>query len=452
MTTRPTARPEVTRPARWSFPIPETFRLDNGLTVHAYDVPGQYVLAARLGLPLSVRSEPRDREGVAMLMTRLLDEGTARHTTEEFTELLERKGIALGAGLSDGGLSVDLDVSQRRLGEALELMRDAIATPSFPAKEFQRLVRTRLAEIEQERASAGYRAVREFAATYFDSAERASRPIGGTVETVTNVTRQDVVDFHARHIGPALGTLVVAGDLTGVDLRAIVGETFGTWGSGPVRTPPAPRESLRAVDAARIVLVDRPDSVQSEIQVGWSGPDRHVTPAWAAYPVLAFVVGGSPNARIDAVLREEKGYTYGMRSAFRPRACGGLFVTSGSVRTEVTAESVQLLLDLLDGARDGITATECAEGVEFIRNTAPGRFATADAIADEAAALALDGLPLTFTTDTLDAMGQLTPEDLTAAYRRFVDGSWTVVIVGNATTYAPQLRGLDRGPVSVVAN
>ncbi len=240
MTTLPIARPEVTAPGRWSFPLPETFRLDNGLTVHAYDVPGQYVLSARLVVPLSVRSEPRDREGVAMLMTRLLDEGTARHTTEEFTELLERKGIALGAGLSDGGLSVDVDVAQRRIGEALGLLRDAIATPSFPAKEFQRLVRTRLAEIEQERASAGHRAAREFAATHFDPAERASRPTGGSAETVNRVTRQDVVDFHARHVGPAVATLVVAGDLTGVDLPTIVQETLGTWRPGPVEAPPPP--------------------------------------------------------------------------------------------------------------------------------------------------------------------------------------------------------------------
>ena len=122
------------------------------------------------------------------------------------------------------------------------------------------------------------------------------------------------------------------------------------------------------------------------------------------------------------------------------------------MRTEVTGESLRLLLDILDGARDGLSAQECRDGVDFIRNTAPGRFATADAIADEAAALALDGLPPTFTTANLDAMSDLTDADLTAAYARFVEGTWTIVVVGNAEAYAAQLRDLGRGEVTIVPN
>lgn len=452
MTTAPIARPEVTAPGRWEFPTPTTTRLANGLTVHMYDVPGQYVVAARLIVPLSVRWEPREKEGVISLLSRLLDEGTEQHTTEEFTELLERRGIALGAGLSDGGLHVDLDVPARNLPAALELMCAAIATPSFPEKQVGRLVRTRLAEIEQERASAPHRAAKELAATYFDASERASRPTAGTIETVKGLTRADVADFHRAHIGPTHATLVLAGDFGDTDVSALVADAFGAWAPLPRPVEPELRPALRAPDAVRIVLVDRPGSVQSEITVAGPGPDRHVEPAWAAYPVLGFVVGGSPNARVDAVLREEKGYTYGMRASFRPRRAGGLFVTAGSVRTEVTADALTLLLGILDDARAGFSQAECRDGVDFIRNTAPGRYATADAVAEEAAALVLDGLDLDFTTTNLDRMAALTPEDLTQAYGRFVTGEWTIIVVGDATAYADQLGTLGRGQVTVVAN
>ena len=90
--------------------------------------------------------------------------------------------------------------------------------------------------------------------------------------------------------------------------------------------------------------------------------------------------------------------------------------------------------------------------MDFNRNTASARFATADAVADEAAGLSLDGLPPTFTTANLDAMGELTPEALRAAYDRFVDGQWCVVIVGDAGAYADSIRALGRGEVSVVPN
>ena len=103
-------------------------------------------------------------------MARLLDEGTAEHSPEEFAELLERKGIALGASVTDGGLGVDLDVPKRRLGEALDLLRQALAEPVFPEPEVDRHRKTRLAQIEQERALAPQRAAQAFIATYFDAA------------------------------------------------------------------------------------------------------------------------------------------------------------------------------------------------------------------------------------------------------------------------------------------
>ena len=95
-------------------------------------------------------------------------------------------------------------------------------------------------------------------------------------------------------------------------------------------------------------------------------------------------------ARLDAVLREEKGYTYGMRSSFRPRIGSGLFVTSGSVRADTTVEALGDALDILEAAREGFTPAETRSGIDFLSQTAPGRYATADAVADEAVARALE--------------------------------------------------------------
>lgn len=441
--------PPVQPPAAWQFATPARTTLSNGIELLAYDIPGQYVISVRTVLPFPLSVEPREVEGVATIMARLLDEGTAEHSPEEFAELLERKGIALGASVTDGGLGVDLDVPKRRLPEALDLLRQALAEPVFPEPEVERHRKTRLAQIEQERALAPQRAAQEFIATHFDGADRASRPTAGTTASISALTRQHVVDFHAERVGPTGMTAVVAGDLSGLDVVALAEETLGSWVSDTHVPAPAATAPQRAADAARIVLVNRPGSVQSELLVGWTGPDRH-TAGWAAYPVLGFMVGGSPNARVDAVLREEKGYTYGIRSVFRPRRVGGLFLTSGSVRADATVESVRLLLDLLGSGRDGFTVEEVRAGVDFISKTAPGRFATADAVADEAVTMALDGLTTDFTTRTLDEMRRLDSEQLTEAYRRWVQGEWTVVVVGDANTYADAVRALGVGEVSIV--
>lgn len=443
-------RPSVAPPQPWAFATPAQFDTTNGLRVLAFDMPGQYVLSIRVVIPLDLSAEPRDKEGLAVLAARLLDEGTTSHSAEEFAALLERAGMALGAGVSDGGLLVDVDVPQRFAGQALDLLRQTVAEPAFPEEEVRRTRRTRLAEIEQERASAPHRAGRELISTLYAASERASRPTAGTAATISAITREDLVDFHRTRIGPRGATVVVAGDLTGLDLEALVEGTLGQW-EAPDQEPAAPPTAPRAAeDRRRIVLVDRPGSVQSEFAVACPGPDRGVTGGWAAYPVLSFLVGGSPNARVDAVLREEKGYTYGLRSTFRPRAKGGMFVTSGSVRADVTADALGLLIGLLDGVRDGLSDEEVRAGADFVSRTAAARYATADAVAHEAAALALEGLPLDFPTTNLDQVRSLTTHEVLDAYTRVVTGEWTIIVVTDAAQHADSIRALRLGEVTVV--
>jgi zinc protease len=442
-------RPEVGAPEPWSFPEAQRAGIGNGLGVVSYDIPGQYVISVRLAVPMPLNREPRDLEGVATIMARTLDEGTARHTAEEFAELLERKGIALGAGVGESGLVVDLDVSKRHLSEALDLLSQAVREPAFFAKEVSRHVKTRLAEIDQERALPGQRAALEFISTYFDADERASRPSAGTKATISAITPQDLVAFHAANLVPTGATVVVAGDLSGLDVVSEVEAALGSW-SGAAADVALPHEAARALDAGRIVFLDRPDSVQTEFYLGCPGPDRGVEGGWAPYQVLGFVVGGSPNARIDAVLREDKGFTYGIRSGFRPRRRGGMFLTSGSVRADSTVEALGLLLDILNEAREGFTEEETRAGVDFIGRTAPGRYATADTVADEAAGLSLDGLTTEFTTANLRALTNVDAAVMTEAYGRYVSGEWTVVVVGDASLYAEGVRGLGRGEVTVL--
>lgn len=452
MSTVAAPRPEVAPPGPWAFPLPDETVTDNGIRVLSYAVPGQYVISLRLVVPLSVTDEPADREGVAAMTARLLDEGTATHSSEEFAELMERTGMALGAAVSDGALSVDVDVPQRFLPAALDLLRQVLSEPAFPQDEVRRILRSRLAEIEQERASAPHRAAREVTASLWAPTERASRPTSGTTESISAMGRDDIVDFHRTHVGPRGATLVVAGDLDGLDVPGLVSTGLGSW-VNPDHVPATPPQAPHpAGGATRVVLVDRPGSVQSELSVAAPGPDRSVASGWAPYPVLSFIIGGSPSARVDAVLREDKGYTYGIRAAFRPRARGGSFVTAGSVRADATVDALRLLVEILGTAREGFSESEIRAGVDYVVQTAPGRYATADAVADEASALAIEGLPLDFQTRTLAAMRELDADRLRVAYTDVATGEWVIVVVGDAASLREGIEGLGLGPVTVVPN
>lgn len=450
MSPKHTRRPVVQPAPPWCFPVPAVVDLDNGVRVVVYDVPGQHVWSIRVALPAALAGEPAELEGVGTIMARTLDEGSEKYDVEQMAELLERRGVALGAGVGERGLIIEVDVTRRRVAGALELLAEALLRPTFPTQQVRRHVRTRLAEIDQELAHPGQRAAIAFAAAFYPGSDRLSRPTGGTAKTLARLTRDDVAAYHARVVRPAGAVVVVAGDIGEVDVVGEIAFALRGWDSGAAPAPqaaPQPRPTR-----SRIVLVDRPGSVQSELYVGCPGPDRTVPGGWAPFPVLGYLMGGSPQARLDAVLREEKGYTYGVRCGFRPRRNGGLFVASGSVRTEVTVESLGLMLDILDAGRDGFPEAETAAGIAFLCHTAPGRYATADTIADEAVQRAMEGLTTGHTSQVLKDMRTLTPKRLRRAYRDWVDGTWTSVVVGDAETLRKPLRKLGRGEVTVLSS
>ena len=103
---------------------------------------------------------------------------------------------------------------------------------------------------------------------------------------------------------------------------------------------------------------------------------------------------------------------------------------------------INILLTILDEARQGFTDGETKQGVDYIAMTAASRYATADAIADEAAGLAFEGLTTEFTTATLRDLADVDAERLTEAYARFADGRWTVIVVGDATAHTDGIRAL----------
>lgn len=440
-------RPDVIPPSRWSQPLPELTRLDNGLTLATVHLPGQQLASLRLVVPHDLAAEGEGKEGASMLMARLLDEGAHGYDAQAFSLALERQGAGFGAGAQEGAVSVDLDVPARRLVAGLDLAALAVQVPTFPADQVDRLRRARLAEIDHETASAPHRAARELIGVLWAPGSRAATPTAGTAASVAALTRDDVVERH-HGLSPADATMVVAGDLTGLDVTAAVASAFGSWSSF-APTPARPLPPTPAGGGTRIVLVDRPGSVQSELALAIPAVGR-VHPDWPALRTLAYLLGGSPNARLDADLRESKGWTYGLRASLRPRAAGGSFVIGGSVRSEVTAPALESISALLAALPQGFSASEVSAGVDFLTRATPTRWATADVVADELSALAIEGLPWDFPQSTVEALGSLASDDLTAAWGRLGDPGWAMVVVGDAAQCHDPIFAAGLAPVTVV--
>lgn len=454
-------QPQGGAPKPWAFPAPERGELANGLTVLRCHRPGQQVVAVEINLDAPLDTEPAGLEGVATIMSRALSEGTDKHTAEEFAAELERCGATLDAHADHPGVRVSLEVPVSRLPKALGLLADALRAPAFPDGEIERLVRNRLDEIPHELANPARRASMALAKELFPTESRMSRPRQGTEETIEGIDAAAVRAFYEAHVRPSTATAVIVGDLAGVDLDQALADTLGAWTGGP-----APQRSVPPViadDTGRVVIVDRPGAVQTQLLLGRIGADRHDR-VWPAQVLGTYCLGGTLTSRLDRVLREEKGYTYGVRAfgqvlrSTPPSPAGGgsagasLLAISGSVATEVTGPALEDLWTVLRTLKEeGLTDAERDVAVQNLVGVAPLKYETAAAVAGTLADQVEQHLPDDFQAQLYARLADAGTVEATAAVvSAFPADRLVTVLVGDASRIEEPVKALGIGEVTVI--
>ncbi|MEU1530678.1 M16 family metallopeptidase [Streptomyces fagopyri] len=448
-------QPQAGRPKPWAFPAPERGTLDNGLTLLHCDRPGQQVVAVEVLLAAPLDAEPAGLDGIATIMARAFSEGTDKLSAEEFAAELERCGATLDAHADHPGVRLSLEVPVSRLSKALGLLADALRAPAFAESEIERLVRNRLDEIPHESANPARRAAKELSKELFPQTSRMSRPRQGTEATVQKIDAAGVRAFYDRHVRPATSTAVIVGDLTGVDLDGLLAETLGAWTGSSAEPRPVP--PVTADDTGRVIIVDRPGAVQTQLLIGRVGSDRHDR-VWPAQVLGTYCLGGTLTSRLDRVLREEKGYTYGvrafgqvMRSA--PDGTGiAMLAISGSVDTPNTGPALDDLWKVLRTlAADGLTDAERDVAVQNLVGVAPLKFETAAAVAGTLADQVEQYLPDDYQATLYQQLAATgTVEATAAAVSAFPVDRLVTVLVGDAARIEEPVRALGIGEVTVV--
>ncbi|MEU7204634.1 pitrilysin family protein [Streptomyces sp. NPDC045470] len=442
-------------PKPWAFPAPERGQLPNGLTVLRSHRPGQQVVAVEVDIVAPLEAEPAGLDGVATIMARALSEGTDKHDAEEFAAELERCGATLDAHADHPGVRVSLEVPASRLDKALGLLADALRAPAFPDGEVERLVHNRLDEIPHELANPARRAAMALSKELFPADSRMSRPRQGTEETVTRIDAAAVRAFYEAHVRPATATAVVVGDFTGVDLDAALTETLGAWTGSPAE--PVKASPITADDTGRVVIVDRPGAVQTQLLIGRIGADRHDR-VWPAQVLGTYCLGGTLTSRLDRVLREEKGYTYGVRSfgqVLRSSADGdgaAMLAISGSVDTASTGPALDDLWKVLRTlAVEGLTDAERDVAVQNLVGVAPLKYETAAAVAGTLADQVEQQLPDDYQARLYERLARTgTVEATAAAVNAFPVDRLVTVLVGDAAEIEEPVKALGIGEVTVV--
>ena len=420
-------RPAVRPPAHWLFPQPERARLTNGLQVMALHRPGQHIAAVGLVLDIPLHLEPSGVEGVATVVHRCLDEGTATHPGESFTEALEDTGAVLGGLVGHSATQLYLEVPVDHLAEALGLLGEAVAEPELRPADVERHRALRLAQIDQQLANSAHRAAIEFRRAVIPGKFRSARLAGGNRDTVAAVDPQQASAFHERFYRPDGASLVLCADFA-QDPFPLVEAAFADWtGSAGeiVHQVPRPRRP-------HCRLVHRPGAVQADVRLGGFGIDRS-DPRWADLQVASHALGGGLGSRLARVLREEKGYTYGVHLVDHPMRDGGLLAVQASFRTEVAVPAITQAVSLLDVTAVPLTAAEVADAVGYLQGSSPLRYSTAQGVTERVTSLLAAGLSAEFVNSFAAALDRVTPESATAALAGLLPPDrLTLVVVGDA--------------------
>jgi zinc protease len=324
--------------------------------------------------------------------------------------------------------------------------------PAFPGEEVDRLRDERMNDLLQAWSDPRRRAERVFPETLFSPETPYSRPLAGIQTTVRPLDRDAVEARHSSIIDPSVATLVIAGDLAGVPLEQLAEEHLGGRTSSASKSAPlVPAMAAAHPYGAQVVLVDRPGAPQSELRIGHIGVPRK-NPDFHAIAVLNAILGGTFNSRLNRVIREEKGYSYGIHSAFEMRRRAGPFAVRSAVETAVTVPAIQETLRIVRNmTTDPPTDEELNVARDYLVGVFPLRFETSGQVASALSGLVIFELP----DDELDryrpAVAAISGDDVTgAAQRNIRPADLSVVIVGDAKEVEGPLRDAGLGEFTLV--
>ena len=444
--------PDGAAPAAFTPPAVQTATLPNGLQLHLVEKHDLPLVEARLVVGAGWADDPLDRQGTAALTAEMLDEGVTGRDALALSEAAEILGADLRTSSDFDGTQVSLNVLRRQLDSGLALLADVALRPTFPAAEFDRIRQSYRGRQQQEMVQPQAQAMNELQRRCFGAGHPYAQPVSGvgTRQTLDALTRNDLLTFHGSWYVPNNAAIIVVGDLTLAEAQAAVTRAFGAWRSAPLpdRTP-LPTNDYRG---ARVVVVDRPGAQQSQITGGYVGMARNA-PDYLGFEVLNAAFGGQFASRINLNLREDKGYTYGVRSQLAGYRHGGLFVVSAPVQTNATAASVSELLKEMNWIRADrpVAGQELTDSRNRLEQGFPQRFATFDGIARQLADLVLAGLPLDDWQTYARRVEAMDEADLAGVVQRHLDPSRMVwVIVGDWSVIQEGLSGLDLGDIEVV--
>jgi len=436
----PSERPPRPLPARdVKFPPYQVRTLANGLQVIAVSHHEQPAISLRLLIRAGGAQDPPDRAGVATLAAALLDQGTTTKTAEQIASSVDSIGGLAGTAASSDWTSITSVVMKDSFAFGLELVSDLARNPKFAPEEIERQRQQILSGLK-----VGYEDPDYIAGMVFDRLVYGFHPYGkpdsGTPKSIASITRDDLVAFHKAWFGANNAILAIVGDISHEEAFAGAERVFGKWAQ-------AERQSATPVDppppTRRVVVIDRPGAVQTEIRVGNIGlPRNHKD--FLALDLAINILGGEGGNRLHRILRSDRGLTYGASADVNALKYTGNIVADTDTRSESTGEALRLIVDeFWRLQRQRVRDEELADAQAYLTGSFPLTIETPSAIAMQIISAVFYGLDLNELQTYRERVNAITPDDIQRVAREYLrPDRLSIVLVGDAAVFGKQLAGV----------
>ena len=419
------------------FGKPQTFKLDNGLTVMVVENTKLPRASASLSFDNPLIFEG-DIAGVSSILAEMVGNGTQSISKEDFIEEIDYMGASLnvtGSGAFAGSL-------KRYFPRVLELMASAVLEPLFTQEEFDRqknLIKESLKTGEKDVATAANRV--ESFITY-----GSQHPNGEFIsqESLDKASLQDAIDFYNNYSSPSNAYLVIIGDVNYDEVKSKVTDLFGPWESKAVSSSSFPTPNNP--DETEIIFVDMPNGVQSVVSVINTVEFNKKNSDYFAALVANRILGGGGAGRLFNNLREDKGWTYGSYSGISESyKTKGLVIAQAQVRNEVTDSAAVELLMELDKMKNTFVSDE---ELNSAKAKYTGNFVLSlenpSTIAGFARNIITQDLPEDYYNSFLENINSVTKEDVqNAAKNYFLTNNTRVFITGKGSEILESIENIE---------
>ena len=434
------------------FPIAAVEVFPNGaklLLIERRSVP---LVTVAVAFRAGAADDPIGLGGVAQLVAQLMDKGTESRQAEEIAEFLDQMGGFIQKKADWDESVIGITVLSGYLEQVLELLSDLVINPAFRNKEIELQRQRTLSGLKIASRDPSYLADVVFNQILFRGG-RYGHPPDGTQASVSRISEDSLRHFHRRHYHPSNAIIILGGDFQSGQGRGLIEKYFGSWSQkeNTEKSRGLQETSSERVLSSdrRIIVVDVPDAVQTEIRIGNLAPPR-ASLDYAALAMSNEIFGGTAPDRLFEALRRRKGLVYGVSGQLDARRTAGAWRIETATGTNGTLKTLQIILaEMKRMATRRVSQSEIELARSYRRGNMVLQFESAEDVSSKLLELVLYGLPPDYWNGFYDALGRLGRDELFKVTRRWLRPDQSlVVLVGDAGAFND---GLDKyGKVEVV--